>query len=442
MIFTQLQKGTLSPLSWRSLRISAGFVTALAVLLPNYSAQARVVENPQPAEIEYLYRFLANDPPNFEVEAKKLPEYYRADEFDKAQVLTQIEQRLRGLYHGAADISVLRLRTSGRFSDYDSSLGAYKFDLFKPGTFFPFGNYGVTMENAEDFRNWELPVDQAKAMRNKAKYGQVVFEIDIKPFGASPSRRNAIRGQIVGLKVFLKRNNELVLEKTLAADQQRSVAAAKAPEDIKPIAQEQVAIQGLSIGMTQKEAKAWAKEVGLTLNDNPKLWRVSTNDEALTYQPDIERIMVQQNTGNRFADGFQFAIFGPKLDCRTKSDAYESCGLIHFSEDEQVQSAILLQNISGQTKQQIIDALIKRYGAPSDQLNVQLMERYRATQLVWGVSSKDLKEVAVNLTEVSGPAHWQIEAVLTQADNDRYAVFVQINQIGEVEKKSGGWFKF
>ena len=175
---------------------------AAAVFLSQaLSAGAATIENPDDDQIVSLYHFLAGDPPNFEQQARQDYDYRSANEFDKPAVLKRLIAQSRARYEGNADIDLIILRTNSRFGDYNADLGGFQFDIFKPGIYFPFGpgrRYGLTMENAADFRTWELPVSEARDIRETAPRGNLTFEISIRPFGATQTRDKHIRGQVVG----------------------------------------------------------------------------------------------------------------------------------------------------------------------------------------------------------------------------------------------------
>lgn len=310
------QKGTLSKLqNIRELLLR--IISTILLILVVSPVSARMIENPQGAEIVNLYRNLAGKPVNFEKEALKAPEYYQADEFDKPQVLQQVIKQMRARYHAAADIDVIRLRTQARFSEYDSALGAYKFDLFKPGAGFSFRerygpNISLTLENEEEFRNWVLSVPDARAIRQEARYGQVVLELDIRPFDISPTRANTIWGQITGLKVFLKKNSRLVHEKSLEAGQYRRMAGAANLITDQPLDPSKHVLQGLPEGASKDAMLNWAAKAGFKVKEMRNSYRISTNDEALNHSLSGMEIATDYKNS-------AVGIFGKNLDCRTRT---------------------------------------------------------------------------------------------------------------------------
>lgn len=107
-------------------------------------------------------------------------------------------------------------------------------------------------------------------------------------------------------------------------------------------------------------------------------------------------------------------------------------------------SLTLMQSAVGVTKQQIVSSLNKSYGSPSDRLNVFVMNAFRGEQFVWGLSSTGLGRKATSLSDVSGPKHWQVEALISEPSTERIVVFVQINAISASDGAvaGGGQIKF
>ena len=104
-----------------------------------------------------------------------------------------------------------------------------------------------------------------------------------------------------------------------------------------------------------------------------------------------------------------------------------------------------MQSAVGVTKQQVVSSLNAAYGSPADRLNVFVKNSHRGEQLVWGLSSSELRRIAANLTDVSGPKPWQVEAIISEPSTERIVVFVQINAIDAAASDAaagGGQIKF
>lgn len=390
---------------------------------------ADTIENPTDEQFVSLYHFLAGDPPNFEQEARNDYSYRRANEFDKPAVLKQLIAQKRALYEGNADVDLILLRTNSRFGEYNPDLGGYQFDIFKPGVYFPFGpgrRYGLTMENAADFRNWVMPVAEAKAIRDVAPHGNLTFEISIRPFAVADTREKHIRGQIVEVKAFAHRGNRLVHEAALDPSEYRVIAGADSPVDERALEDGKVAIRGVQLGTAKAEFESWLADNGYQAKVGGRQIRFGTNAESINLHNSSGTLSA---TGSTRYDPVSAGVFGKDFDCRTVDDRLHSCGIARFDKDGALVSLVLMQSAVGVTKQQIVSSLNKAYGSPSDRMNVYVMNAFRGEQFVWGLSATELGRNATNLTDVSGPKHWQVEAMISEPSTERIVVFVQINRI-------------
>lgn len=418
-------------------------LAAFILSLNAFSLEAETIENPTDEQVVSLYHFLAGEPPNFEQEARVDYDYQSADEFDKAAVLKQVIAQKRALYESNADIDLILLRTNSRFGDYNADLGGYQFDIFKPGVYFPFGRnrYGLTMENAADFRNWVMPVSEAREVRNIAPRGRLTFEISIRPFAVTGTREKHIRGQIVDVKAYAQQGNRLVYEASLDTSEYRAIAGADSPADERALDAETVAIQGVQLGTQQADFQKWLSDNGY--NENSAKWTgytfFGTNTESIRFHKSASSFV-----GASDYDPDSFGVFGKNFDCRSADDRLHSCGVARFDENGALMSLTLMQSAVGVTKQQIVSSLNKSYGSPSDRLNVFVMNAFRGEQLVWGQSSTELGRKATSLSDVSGPKHWQVEALISEPSTERIVVFVQINAISASDGAvaGGGQIKF
>lgn len=419
---------------------------AAAVFLSQaLSAGAATIENPDDDQIVSLYHFLAGDPPNFEQQARQDYDYRSANEFDKPAVLKRLITQSRARYEGNADIDLIILRTNSRFGDYNADLGGFQFDIFKPGIYFPFGpgrRYGLTMENAADFRTWELSVSEARDIRETAPRGNLTFEISIRPFGAIQTRDKHIRGQVVAVKAFSQRDNQLLYEAALEPDEYRAISGANSPLETRPLEAEKVAIQGVQIGTSQPEVEAWLSDNGYQMQKSSGLIQFATNIEAIRLHNSDDTLAA---TGNTLYDPVSAGVFGKDFDCRSIDDSLHSCGMARFDKEGALISFVLMQSAVGVTKQQVVSSLNAAYGSPADRLNVFVKNSHRGEQFVWGLSSSELRRIAANLTDVSGPKHWQVEAIISEPSTERIVVFVQINAIEAAASDAaagGGQIKF
>lgn len=390
---------------------------------------AETIENPTDEQVISLYHFLAGDPPNFEDEARKDSRYFSANEFDKPAVLKQIADQKRALYEANADVDLILLRTGSGFGDYNADIGGYQFNIFEPGVYFPFGQfrrYGLTMENAADFRDWTMPVADARALRDEAPRGRLTFEIALRPFGVVSTREQHIRGQIVGVKAFTQTTNRLVYDVALDPSEYRPIAGADSPTTERPLEDDKIALQGVKLGIDRTAFEDWIAERGYTAKGGNREVAFGTNVESINLHNSSGAL---QATGNINYDPVSAGVFGKDFDCRSVDDGLHSCGYAKFDEDGVLVSMALLQSALGVTKQQIVSSMNKAYGSPSDRFNVSVRNFIRGEQFVWGLSSTELGRDSTSLTDVSGAKHWQVEAVVTEPSTERLVVLVQINKI-------------
>ncbi|MEP3296786.1 MAG: hypothetical protein ABJO27_09965 [Pseudoruegeria sp.] len=423
-------------------------LTALvaAFTLP-LSAQAATIENPTDEQVISLYHFLAGDPPNFEDEVRNDYEYTSANEFDKPAVLKQLMAQKRALYEANADVDLIRIRTNSSFGEFNADLGSYQFKIFEPGVYFPFGpgfhSYGLTMENAADFRDWKLPVADAKEMRTAAPHGGLTFEVAIRPFGVVATRDKHIRGQIVDVKAYLRNSTRLVYEAAVSPSEYRAIVGADTPEEERALAPEKVAIQGVTPGMARADFEAWLSKQGYLSNPGQRQISFGTNNESIKLHYSDGNLKA---VGNIDYDPVSAGVFGKDFDCRTVDDRLHSCGYARFDEAGKLRSMMLMQSAVGVTKQQIVSSLNKAYGSPSDRFNVFVRQSFRGEQFVWGLSSIELQRNTSDLSDMSGSKHWQVEAAISEPSTKRIVIFVQVNQIDtpatDGAVSGGGQIKF
>lgn len=413
--------------------------------LPSLTS-ADTIENPTDEQVVSLYHFMAGDPPNFEDEARKDTRYYSANEFDKPAILKQIADQKRALYEANADVDLILLRTGSGFGEYNADIGGYQFKIFEPGVYFPFGQfrqYGLTMENAADFRDWTMPVADARALRDEAPYGRLTFEIALRPFGVVSTREKHIRGQIVGVKAFTQTTNRLVFEAALDASDYRPIAGADSPTTERPLEDDKIALQGVRLGIDRTAFEEWIAERGYTAKGGSREVAFGTNVESINLHNSSGQL---QAVGNIDYDPVSAGVFGKDFDCRSVDDRLHSCGYAKFDEDGVLVSMVLLQSALGATKQQIVSSMNQAYGSPADRFNVSVRNFIRGEQFVWGLSSTELGRDSTSLTDVSGAKHWQVEAVITEPSTERLVVIVQINQITQADGSNatagGGQIKF
>ncbi|MEM7668067.1 MAG: hypothetical protein AAF317_02820 [Pseudomonadota bacterium] len=398
-------------------------------------AQARILQNLDDETVRLLANYLASDTPNFRERALKTKEYRQANEFDKPEVLERIEARMRSEYEGFADIDGIKLRVRTKIGEFDAAKGVYRIRTFRPGVFFRFGRYSLSLDNASDFYEWELPVAEARRIREMSQFGNMIAEILLRPFGVAPDDQNQVRTQVIDLKLFEERSGQLVHSKLVPEAEYRSIEVASSTGPTM-LPEETVSLLDIRPGMAVEEAKSILEDAGYRVDGVFGGYRGVHYNFSTAPKRQIDYSSLDRN--NR-ASG----IFGLGLDCRD-SDQIHSCGHVRFDRDtNQVISVILLQNAVGTSKQDLVSALFEKYGPATDRFATTLWEEHLVDQYVWGGFIEGNRVPATDLTPISGPKHWQVEAIIAEPDTRRKSVIVQINEVeGDSAVTGAGGVRF
>lgn len=430
-----------------------------ALLLHPSIGAAYTVENPTEFDIEAIYRHLAADPPDFDTAARQTDAYLRANEFERADALAREKDRLKQQYDALAEADLINIRLNARLSEYDSEKGVYYIDSFDDGSYIPFGDYGLSFDNAATFREWSLPVDRAQEVRELSPDGRISAVIQARPFGLSPKGGRMLRGQIVSLKLYVE--DRLLHEVEIPESEYRAIErpgseAAKGSE----IAAEKHNVLGIPIGLDLDETLAQLQDAGfsnhvtMTARDEFTPTAFATSPDSLTRidpapeqaqtvtedgEPDIAAILANQEARRneiydsimegRSGRSFLLDGLGEKLDCNGTADILPSCGYVLSDAEGKTRSIILLQQAAGASKSAVTQSLIDKYGSPTDRFPATLLRAARGEQLVWGLASNELADKVGDITDISGHRHWQIEAVISEPEPGRTAVLVQINDV-------------
>ncbi|MEL7106280.1 MAG: hypothetical protein AAGM21_10195 [Pseudomonadota bacterium] len=416
----------------KTIRLASTLAICAALSVGN--ADARTIDNPDDRTVELLADYLAGNTPNFRERALNSIEYRRANEFDKPQVLQDVEDRLRSEFEGFGDVEALQLRVRGDIGQFDAATGVYRISVFKPGTYFPFKRgYGLFLDNAADFYEWSLPVAEARKVREISPRGSVIVELQVTPFGVFPNDQRRVRGQVIGMKLFEQRSGQLIHEVALPADQRKSVesAAAQKPSSVD---EEAMVLAGVRLSMSIGEARVALADAGFTIGEElGTSFRFSTYEDGLRYG--LNSFVAgltdeQMNVPN--ADHFR-----ADLNCGDDLQVH-SCGVVYFDrETRTVESIALLQNAVGTSKQDIVTALTEKFGPAGDRFNAYLWRKHAVDQYVWG-GFTEAKVRNHHFTEISGPKAWQVEAFIAEPTPQRKTAIVQMNRIPKSEAVTGG----
>ncbi|WP_065327165.1 hypothetical protein [Tritonibacter mobilis] len=397
---------------------------------------ARTLTNPDVKTMALLADFLAGNTPNFRERALKSKEYRYANEFDKPAILKRVEAQLRSEYEGFADVDGITLRVNANIGQYDAENGVYRISIFAPGIYFPYSNYALVMDNAADFHEWKIPVAEARKIREQSPYGDVIVEVTLLPFGVQPNNQRHVRGQITDVKVFEDRSGQLIHSAAIADDQKRDVqvGANAAPTLLDD---EAVSVAGLTIGDDLEDITEALEDQGYT---------VLTYDGGLRFSSNPDRL--DTGMGYYTFDGsenpYPYAVhMGPDLDCLDSSQLH-SCGVVYADlETGASTSIVMVQNVTGTSKQDLVTTLFAKYGPASDKFNAYLWKKHAVDQYVWGAFEGNGAIKGHWFTEISGRKHWQVEAYVVEPTPQRKSVIVQINKVeGDNAVTGSGGVKF
>lgn len=151
--------------------------------LPSVAFGARTLAYPDGLQMILLgYRLRGENPP-LQTWAGAPFEVRHANEFEKPALLAAELSRLRAIYATVADIGILKLRTKGRFSEYDPVRGGYYLDAFSAGRFFKFEDRGesltLQLANGSDASFWPLDPAAARAVLAQAPTRQLSIDMTV-----------------------------------------------------------------------------------------------------------------------------------------------------------------------------------------------------------------------------------------------------------------------
>ena len=120
---------------------------------------------------------------------------------------------------------------------------------------------------------------------------------------------------------------------------------------------------------------------------------------------------------------------GPDLDCLDSSQLH-SCGVVYADMKTGASTSIVMvQNVTGTSKQDLVTTLFAKYGPASDKFNAYLWKKHAVDQYVWGAFEGNGAIKGHWFTEISGRKHWQVEAYVVEPTPQRKSVIVQINKV-------------
>ena len=185
--------------------------TALATLLLISPALADgPIVGPTDEARSLLLTKLSGGVPDFERLARQSPAVQRADEFDRAEVLSAEASRLNEVWSGFDDDTAIQVDLHGRLGEYDAAAGGFPLDVFAPGTFIG-GATPIVYTNASAARIFPVRVEEGREMIGRTIAGARAVTVSVTLDRLAPSvvRAGALEGRVAEVVVTGAGGDEL-----------------------------------------------------------------------------------------------------------------------------------------------------------------------------------------------------------------------------------------
>lgn len=154
-----------------------------------------------------FYQVVGLEPP-FDAWARSDARVRNANEFDRPQIASRVQEELLLAARSVAGIGFVEINTSSNFGEYDMAAQGFRLAAIDSDRFWTWdheGNrYKLTMENGNAAQLWKIPQEEARALVEGRSYRNVDLKLRIKIVGALPegSGGGTLQGQIVGYEVL------------------------------------------------------------------------------------------------------------------------------------------------------------------------------------------------------------------------------------------------
>lgn len=427
--------------SWSKI-VKKLYVLALCLFMTTTS-HAETLNMPDDAAVELLYRFLANEPPDFDKLARESRVARQASEFQRTAIIEDEASRLRQEFLAMASVDEMIVRVGDRLGEFDSARGGFPLATFGPDRFVSFNRAArITFDNHREFSVWELPVSEAQAVLPRLDHGRsVVLELSLRPFGTDPARRDTIRTQVRSARLLT--NNGTLLGEIRSEEAERQIMGT-ADARSAALPDDKLDVLGLQVGASRSDFFDWIEESEFSTQEpeyQSNLIGQAAQSNVRTvfdFTASSDGLKERGFLGGRMPTFRPLEIVGHQFDCDAKVDAERLCGQVTFSEDEDIKdqritTIKLAQNTVGLTTDQVVARLVEKYGSYTDAFDsfVEAGEifdtvRHRVRHYVWGNSVTPLKTSGGPVAFTGLDQNWQIEAVVFQPEMNRTVLMLQL----------------
>lgn len=164
--------------------------------------------NPSDFQMAVLfYKVIGLEPP-FDEWARSDQRVRNANEFDRGEISTRVQEELLLASRSVADIGYVEINTNSNFGEYDMTSQGFRLSAIDADRFWTWrflnGRYKLTMDNGNIADLWKIPPEEARALVESMRRRKVDLKLRIKIVGAIPdtSGGGTLQGQIVDYDVL------------------------------------------------------------------------------------------------------------------------------------------------------------------------------------------------------------------------------------------------
>lgn len=147
--------------------------------------------NPDDATVVLLYYDLAGIAPPFDAWVEEDTRVRFAAAADKAAQRQTVRAELESAAASVKSIGMLRLTMHANLSEYDPSYGEFTVRALAPSSTVEFKalqqKVSLRFANGATAQTWQVPPDQAQAIRDRIGYGSASIDVALRITGVQPS---------------------------------------------------------------------------------------------------------------------------------------------------------------------------------------------------------------------------------------------------------------
>ncbi len=160
-----------------------------------------------------FYQIIGLEPP-FREWASSDNRVRNANEFDRAEAISRVEQELTLAASAVSNIGYITINTNSDFGEYDMESQGFYLEDISSSRFWTWNYKGsrfkLTMENGNEAKLWKIPADQARQIVEANNYRNVRLNLKIKITNAVPEENGGVlKGKIVSYEVHNRREDGL-----------------------------------------------------------------------------------------------------------------------------------------------------------------------------------------------------------------------------------------